>query len=195
MTRKEAKASLFMNVSSAPSSDSIPSGAASSGILHIPARLHRIQEIRHQEEISLRSLRCRTGESVYDLRREERQAADLMLSRLNWWKRLLDVPIADLLTEPEAGFSPLVRKRVQLLRIMKTVASIHREASSESLSQLAQALEQQLLEIVPEMRGALPWPTLQQRRTLDELGRAAERIMFLDELLGSFTMADRSPRS
>src|SRR4051794_36202317 len=117
-----------MNVTSASFSESSPLDATSGGILHIPVRLHRIREVRHQEEVSLRSLKCRTGESVVDLRREEQPVADLMLSRLYWWKRLLDVPIADLLIEPKAGFSPLVQERVQLLRIMKTVASIHREA-------------------------------------------------------------------
>jgi len=146
--------------------------------------LHRIREVRLEQEMTLRSIACRTGEARAKLAEEEMQHTDLTLSRLHWWRRMLDVPIADLLVEPDAGLSPLILERVRMLRIMKTVASIKREAADDRVRRLAEMLERQMLEIAPEMHGVIPWNSVGQRRTSDELGRAAEQMICVDELVG-----------
>jgi transcriptional regulator with XRE-family HTH domain len=162
----------------APRSEFVPA------FVGAPDPLHRIREVRLEQEMTLRSIACRTGEARAKLAEEEMQHTDLTLSRLHWWRRALDVPIADLLVEPDAGLSPLIMERVRMLRIMKTVASIKRVAQSDRMRRLAEMLERQLLEVAPEMRGVIPWNSVGQRRTSDELGRAAEQMISVDELIG-----------
>jgi transcriptional regulator with XRE-family HTH domain len=89
--------------------------------------LHRIRIVRRQQGIDLRGLARRTKESVYVLEREELPATDLLLSRLHRWHQWLDVPLADLLVEPEVGLSPRVLERARLIRIMKTARSLGEE--------------------------------------------------------------------
>src|SRR5690349_10113717 len=101
-------------------------------------RLHRIRTVRRQQGINLRGLSKKTGESLYELQREELERADLLLSRVYWWQRLLDVPAADLLVEPSTELSPRVRERARLVRIMKTVAALKERARGESVERLAE---------------------------------------------------------
>jgi hypothetical protein len=42
---------------------------------------------------------------------------------------------------------------------------------------MAQTLVEQLIEIMPELRGVSAWHTVGKRRRLDELGVAAERSL------------------
>jgi hypothetical protein len=43
------------------------------------------------------------------------------------------------------------------------------------MERLAQTLVEQLVEMMPELEQVNPWHAVGQRRSLDELGRAAER--------------------
>jgi transcriptional regulator with XRE-family HTH domain len=157
------------------------------GIVHnefapaLPA-LHRIRTVRRQQGLNLRGLARKTGESLYDLAREELERTDFALSRLYWWQRALDVPITELLVEPDAGLSPPILERARVLRMMKTVAAMKEVAEGESLRRLIETLENQVLEIAPEMSGVQAWNSVGQRRTLDELGRIAEQMVSLDDV-------------
>src|SRR6478736_1212870 len=73
--------------------------------------LHRIRTVRRQQGVNLKGLSRRTEENLYELAREELPGNDLMLSRLYRWQQWLNVPIAELLVEPDAGLSPRVLER------------------------------------------------------------------------------------
>ena len=137
--------------------------------------LHRIAAVRQQQGISLRGLARQLRKSVAELEAEEDEATDLRLSRVYWWQRVLEVPIAELLIDSNSPLSAPVLERARLVRIMKTVAAIAEKAEGTSIKRLAQTLAEQLVELMPELEGVSPWHTVGQRRTLDELGRIAER--------------------
>jgi len=137
--------------------------------------LHRIAAVRHQQGISLRGLARQTRISIRELEQEEEEATDLRLSRVYWWQNVLEVPISELLVDTNSPLSAPVLERARLVRIMKTVAAIAEKAESSSIKRLAQTLASQLVELMPELEGVSPWHNVGQRRTLDELGRIAER--------------------
>lgn len=137
--------------------------------------LHRIAAVRQQQGISLRGLARQLRTSVRDLEMEEEETADLRLSRIYWWQSVLEVPISELLVDSNSPLSAPVLERARLVRIMKTVAAISEKADSSSVKRLAQTLASQLVEMMPELEGVSPWHNVGQRRTLDELGRIAER--------------------
>ena len=65
--------------------------------------MHRIATVRKQKGLSLRSVARRMGVRENELRRDEEESADLHLSRLYQWQKALDVPLCDLLVEPDQG--------------------------------------------------------------------------------------------
>jgi transcriptional regulator with XRE-family HTH domain len=137
--------------------------------------LHRIAAVRQQQGISLRGLARQLRTSIRDLELEEEETSDLRLSRIYWWQSVLEVPISELLVDSNSPLSAPVLERARLVRIMKTVAAISEKADSSSVKRLAQTLASQLVEMMPELEGVSPWHNVGQRRTLDELGRIAER--------------------
>ncbi len=136
---------------------------------------HRIKEVRQQQGVSLRRVAQLLGTEVRELRREEEETSDLPLSRLYQWQRALEVPVADLLVDSGAPLSAPVMERARLVRVMKTVAAIMEKSQSTSIQRLAQTLVDQLVEIMPELKGINPWHSVGQRRSLDEYGRIVER--------------------
>lgn len=136
--------------------------------------LHRIAEIRSQQGVSLRCAARRMGASLEQVRRQEEASCDMSLSDLYRWQRTLDVPIADLLVDIDAPLSEPVLTRARMLRVMKTVRAIAESATAASQRRMAEMLEGQLVEIMPELSGVSAWHSVGQRRTADELGRIAE---------------------
>ncbi|HEY2146605.1 MAG TPA: hypothetical protein VGH32_01630 [Pirellulales bacterium] len=113
---------------------------------------------------------------------QEQEEADLPLSVIYAWQRVLDVPVAELLVDSDAPLSPPVMERARLVKLMKTAAAIMEKAHSNSLKRLVTMMVEQLLEIMPELRDVSAWHTIGQRRTLDDYGRAVERQL-PDDLL------------
>ena len=72
--------------------------------------------------------------------------------------------------------------RARLVRIMKTVKAIGESAKAEGTKRMAKMLETQLVEIMPELKDVGPWHSVGQRRSLEEYGRAAERLLSEDSL-------------
>jgi hypothetical protein len=58
---------------------------------------------------------------------------------------------------------------------MKTALSLLREANSKATRVMAQALVDQLIEVMPELQGVSAWNIVGTRRSLDELGVTALR--------------------
>ena len=139
--------------------------------------LHRIAEVRRNQGISVRSAARRLHTSMDQVRRQEDPHSDLPLSELYHWHAALEVPVADLLVESESPLSEPVLTRARLLRVMKTVRAIKESATSVSILRFAAMLEQQLTELMPELKDVAAWHSVGKRRSPDELGRTAERIV------------------
>jgi transcriptional regulator with XRE-family HTH domain len=139
--------------------------------------LHRIADVRRRQGISVRSAARRMHTSIDQVRRQEEPGADMLLSDLLRWKEALDVPLADLLVESDAPLSEPIMTRARLLRVMKTVRAIKETATSSSIQRFATMLEQQLVELMPELKDVAAWHSIGQRRSPNELGRTAERVL------------------
>jgi transcriptional regulator with XRE-family HTH domain len=139
--------------------------------------LHRIADTRRRQGLSVRSVARRLGKSVEQVRRLEEPSTDMLVSELYEWQQALEVPINDLLVECSAPLSAPVMTRAQLLRVMKTVRAIKEETKSVGIERMATMLEQQLIEIMPELKDVAAWHSVGQRRSHNEVGRIAERIV------------------
>jgi transcriptional regulator with XRE-family HTH domain len=151
----------------------LPNVAASSAT----KPLHRIGDVRRRQGISVRSAARRMHTSIDQVRRQEEPNTDLLLSDLLRWQQALDVPVSDLLVENDAPLSEPVMTRARLLRIMKTVRAIKETTTSSSIQRFATMLEQQLVELMPELKDVTAWHSIGQRRSPNELGRTAERTL------------------
>ena len=132
-----------------------------------PVPLHHLGVVREREGISRRSVARRLGITESDVARQEHETTDIRLSELYRWRDVLNVPLAELLIESDGSLSPPVMFRAQLVRIMKTVASIRRRAKRAPIRRLAQMLDEQLTKIMPELREVQAWPTKGPRCTAD----------------------------
>jgi len=136
--------------------------------------LHRIRQVRIQQGVSLRAVARRIQGEVSQLRKQEREDADLSLADLYKWEQAHGVPVQDLLVECEEPLSAPVLQLSRMIRLAKTVATIQERSENTSINRLADMLMGQLVEIMPELADVGPWPTTRPR-TLDDLGRVIER--------------------
>ena len=142
-----------------------------------PRPLHRIADARRRQGISVRSAARRMQTSMDQVRRQENPNCDMLLSELFRWQQALDVPVAELLVDNDSPLSEPVLTRARLLRVMKTARAIKESASSLSIQRFATMLEQQLVELMPELKEVAAWHSVGQRRSPNELGRTAERVL------------------
>ena len=146
--------------------------------------LHHLGAIRQREGISLRTLAHHLGVGIAAVELQECESTDIPLSVLYAWQKVLNVPLVELLAEPDDSLSTSLARRAQLVRLMKTALSISEQAERLPLKRLAQTLIDQLIEMMPELRGVNSWHGVGQRRRRDEYGRAAEHTLpdelFLD---------------
>lgn len=130
--------------------------------------MHRIASVRERQKMSLRATAKKMGLRESELRCEEDEKSDLRLSRLYAWQRALNVPISDLLVEPDSG---LIRPSLppdHLLWLMKTATSIREQTENESVRVLAQSLINHIVEIGPELEDVSPSPSFGSRPSADE---------------------------
>ena len=146
--------------------------------------LHRLGEVRRQEGISLRTVARRLGIDVAAVKLQECESTDVPLSVVYQWQEVLNVPVVELLMEPNGSLSTPLAKRARLVRVMKTALSILEQSEQAPVGRMAQTLIAQLVEMMPELREVGSWHAVGQRRRSDEYGRAAEHSlpdeMFMD---------------
>jgi transcriptional regulator with XRE-family HTH domain len=142
---------------------------------HPGQTMHRIQEVRRLQGMSLRTAARQLGTDIRSIRAQEQATTDLRLSDLYNWQRALDVPVSELLVDEDESLSRPVRERGAMLKIMKTARSIIESAADDPTRRMAENLVQQLLELMPELKEVSPWHSVGQRRSLDEMGRIAEQ--------------------
>jgi transcriptional regulator with XRE-family HTH domain len=137
--------------------------------------LHRIQEVRRLQGMSLRTAARQLGTDIRSIRAQEQATSDLRLSDVYNWQRALDVPVAELLVDESESLSRPVRERAAMLKIMKTARSLVEAAHPGPAKRMAENLVEQLLDLMPELKEVSPWHSVGQRRSLDEMGRIAEQ--------------------
>lgn len=137
--------------------------------------LHRIQEVRRLQGMSLRTAARQLGTDIRSIRAQEQSTTDLRLSDLYNWQRALDVPVGELLVDDDGPLSRPVRERGAMLKIMKTARSLVEATQPGPARRMAENLVEQLLDLMPELREVSPWHSVGQRRSLDEMGRIAEQ--------------------
>jgi transcriptional regulator with XRE-family HTH domain len=137
--------------------------------------LHRLGEARRQEHISRGKVARHLGITVQDVIRQECETADLRLSVLHKWSKVLGLPVAELVEEPSDSLSTPLFNRARLTRVMKTAMAILKRSRDPQTKRLVQTMVDQLMEIMPELRGIIAWHAVGKRRRLNELGIAAER--------------------
>ncbi len=143
--------------------------------LQCARKLHRLAEVRQTQNMSLAYLAKQLETSVAEAREQEQPESDLLLSRLYRWQKLLNVPVCELLLDPEDYPDNPIRRRSQLVKVMKTVRSILERTQETPIKILAQTLSDQLIEIMPELVHIGPWPSVGQSRETKDLGQAAYR--------------------
>lgn len=145
--------------------------------------LHRLAKVRRLQGLSRRVVARRLKTEVAQLKEQEQPTSDMPLSRLYEWQRVLEVPVAELLVEPDDPLSAPVLERARLVRVMKTVLAILEEARELPVRRMAETLVDQLTEMMPELEGIGPWHAVGRPRRRDELGVAAERRLSDDVFL------------
>ena len=150
-------------------------GRSSRNVGHPGQTLHRIQEVRRLQGMSLRTAARQLGTDIRNIRAQEQGTTDLRLSDIYKWQRALEVPVSELLVEEDEPLSRPVRERGALLKIMKTARTLLESAHSGPARRMAENLVEQLLELMPELKEVSPWHSVGQRRSLDEMGRIAEQ--------------------
>ena len=144
--------------------------------------LQKLNSARRRQGLSIRCVAQRLGRTVSEVRAQEDERADMLVSELYRWQAALEVPIEELLEEPEDALSTMVSVRAQLLKVMKTAMAMRRQARSEGERRLARLLTEQLLEIMPELKEVSGWPAVGHRRRADEIGRIGENPISEDWL-------------
>ena len=125
--------------------------------LEISKVLNCISTVRQRQGMTLRTVARRWDLEISDVRQMEHPTADLRISELHAWQRLLEVPLHELLVDTELPLSPPILQRAQLLRLMKTVVTLREKSTDLEVSHLIERLLHQILEIMPELKNVGPW--------------------------------------
>lgn len=99
--------------------------------------LQRLAAVRRQQGVSRRTVARRLNIDIEQVQEQERETTDVPLSVLYAWQKVLEVPLAELLTEAGEGLDTPILERSQLLRLMKTVRAICEQARQESIRRMA----------------------------------------------------------
>ena len=146
--------------------------------------LHRLREIRNQQDISIRSLSRRMNVTASEVRMQEDPQFDLRLSTLYRWQQALGVPASELLVEPDDGLSAPIQLRARLLRMMKTIATILDQPQSDRTTRLIENLKNDILEVMPEVEDVDRWHGSSSDRSGDIAAAVLRQIddaFFLDQ--------------
>ena len=100
--------------------------------------LHRLSEARQKEHVSRISVARHLGITVQDVRQQECETTDLPLSVLHKWAKVLGLPVAELVQEPDDLLSMPLSNRARLVRVMKTAMAILERPGNLRTKRLAQ---------------------------------------------------------
>ena len=132
-------------------------------IPEIPKALNCISQVRQRQGMTLRTVARRWDLEISDIRQMEQPTADLRISELHAWQRLLEVPLHELLVDTELPLSPHVLQRAQLIRLMKTIVTLRDKSTEPEAQHLIERLLLQVVEIMPELKNVGPWHETEER--------------------------------
>lgn len=153
-----------------PTSAAPPGGSAQVK----PREFHRVREVRREQGVSIKRASQHLGCSVDEARRQEEPTTDLTMSQLLAWQKLCEVPVGDLLVEPDCDLSAPVLQRARMVRVMKTVQAIMERTGQVSVKRLGQTLVNQLVELMPELKGVSSWHAVERRQSCNQNARILE---------------------
>ncbi|MDG2208292.1 MAG: hypothetical protein P8K78_10340 [Pirellulales bacterium] len=137
--------------------------------------LHRIREIRGQQEVTLRALARKMHMPMRDVRAQEDPSCDLPLTALYRWQQALRVPASEILVEPGDKLSSPVNIRARLLRMMKTIVTILDKPQPERTANLLENLRNEILAVMPEIESIDRWHGSNATRGADDIAAAVLR--------------------
>ena len=140
-----------------------PAGGQENKTSEIPKSLNCISQVRQRQGMTLRTVARRWNLEINDVRQMEQPNADLRISELHAWQRLLEVPLHELLVDTEGPLSPPVLQRAQLIRLMKTIVTLRDKSTEPEAQHLIERLLNQMIEIMPELKGVGPWHETEER--------------------------------
>ena len=79
-----------------------------------PQQLQKLGAARRRQGLSVRCVAQRLGRTVVEVRAQEEEGADISISDLYRWQKALEVPIEELLHDPQDTLSPRVLTRARL---------------------------------------------------------------------------------
>ena len=137
--------------------------------------LHRLREIRAQQDVTLRALSRKMHVPMREVRAQEDPACDLPLTALYRWQQALRVPAAEILVEPGDKLSSPVNIRARLLRMMKTIVTILDKPQPERTVNLLENLRNEILAVMPEIEDIDRWHGSNSARGADDIAAAVLR--------------------
>ncbi len=137
--------------------------------------LHRLREIRAQQDVTLRALSRKMHVPMREVRAQEDPACDLPLTALYRWQQALRVPAAEILVEPGDKLSSPVNVRARLLRMMTTIVTILDKPQSERTTNLLENLRNEILAVMPEIENIDRWHGSSSARGADDMAAAVLR--------------------
>jgi transcriptional regulator with XRE-family HTH domain len=126
--------------------------------------MHRLAVVRRAKGMPRRELAERLGITVQELRVME-ESADLPISTLCRWATVLEVPITELVVEPDECLAPTHLAPSQATRLLKVAAKLRDRSRRRSIQRLAQTFVEQLAEIIPTLAGLAEKSHRHSRRT------------------------------
>jgi transcriptional regulator with XRE-family HTH domain len=115
-------------------------------------QLHRIATVRKKQGVSLRRVARQLGVTDNQLRGEEDESSDLLLSTVYERQKVLKVPVAELLVDPHTPITSPLARRAQMSKLMKTATAVLQRSANTPIQPLAENLLKQLLELVSDAR-------------------------------------------
>jgi transcriptional regulator with XRE-family HTH domain len=138
-------------------------------------KLNRIREARKEEGetrtnkdgnevgyLSLNQAAKALGLDIRVAREQEKPNADLHLSELYAWAKVLGVPAADLLDEPDADLSRIVMQRATYCKIGKTITTIRERCKDKMVRRMVDYLADLVLAATPEFKNLPGWTFTQK---------------------------------
>ena len=137
--------------------------------------LHRLREIRAQQDVTLRALSRKMHVPMREVRAQEDPTCDLPLTALYRWQQALRVPASEILVEPGDKLSSPVNIRARLLRMMKTIVTILDKPQPERTANLLENLRNEILAVMPEIESIDRWHGSNATRGADDIAAAVLR--------------------
>ncbi|MGI5832609.1 MAG: hypothetical protein ACOX6D_08810 [Thermoguttaceae bacterium] len=154
--------------------DFVPS-AASAAKPENDRPLHQVAVARRNQAVSVASCARKLGISVQEARRQEQPTTDLTLSQLMAWKKVLDVPLSELIGPIEDELENPIRNRAMLVKVMKSAKQVRRLTRESRIRIISDNLIEQLVLLMPELESITAWPDVGQSHEARSLGQAAYR--------------------